>query len=184
MGTIFNITSFNSYTGRYSRQQRPRTPERRIGWYVPTLIEIRLPVLTLRNLSNDNDDNWPLFWSKGKTLERAIGLTLEQLKAWQAFRPHSAARLIKRLKNVLPSIILNFQKEMVNLEIYRISDLRSASKRTRAKVILTMSEAVGEISAYKTENNPMLGSKIMSFFFPEFFPVWDTSRMLKKPYKT
>ena len=174
VGAIFNITSFNNYTGRYSRRQRPRTPERKIGWDVRTLLEVRLPVLALRNLSNDKDADWPLFWSKGKTLERAIALTLEQLKPWQAYRPHAPAKLINTLEKTLPSIILNFQKEMTNFEIYRISDLRFASKRDRGDVILKMSKAVGEISAYKNENNPMLGSKIMNFFFPEFFPVWDT----------
>lgn len=45
------------------------------------------------------------------------------------------------------------------------------------ELVTMMSEAVAEISAFKDpeRSKPMLGSKVMHFFLPAFFPVWDTA---------
>jgi hypothetical protein len=54
------------------------------------------------------------------------------------------------------------------------------SGKTRDEIIYHMAVAVAEIAeVVKTASKnpsrtPMLGSKILSFFFPDFFPVWDT----------
>jgi hypothetical protein len=178
MGSIFNKTNFNAYTGKYSRQSEGKTPEEKIGWSVPNLIEARFSVLALRNWSCENNDEWPMAWKRDKTLDRAVTLTLEILKGWQAFRGLTAKqleKLVRTMKARLPAIVLRFQNEMQDRDIYRVSDLRSVSKEDCLAVIFCMAKAVGRISSYKNNGiRPMVGSKIMNFFFPEFFPVWDT----------
>ncbi len=38
-----------------------------------------------------------------------------------------------------------------------------------------MADAVSRVEEAKDVDNPMLGSKILGFFFPDFFPIWDTA---------
>lgn len=174
MGQIFNIRDFNRYIGTYSRCMRRRTVEKRIGWYIPDILYARIPTLALRNLNEDPKKEWPLIWKQDKILAQAILLTLDTLKAWQAFRPLPSDLVIKKLTKKLPSIILRFQREMLDLNIYRISDLRNSKKEITLRVIQLLSNTVGEISEIKNNKNPMMGSKIMHFLFPELFPIWDT----------
>lgn len=46
-----------------------------------------------------------------------------------------------------------------------------------------MGRAIADISRQKGVSNPMLGSKLLNFFFPEFFPVWDTGWIKKRAMK-
>jgi hypothetical protein len=135
----------------------------------------RLPVLVFR-VSNleDEDTSWPLSWKCDRNLKLAIDLTLNMLKAWQAYRPETPIRIIKELKQELPDIILNFQKEMQNFNVRKARDIIRKRNCDSQEILRIISETVGEISSYKNKQNPMIGSKILNCFFPEIFPVWDT----------
>jgi hypothetical protein len=46
----------------------------------------------------------------------------------------------------------------------------------------TAVDEIAEIVKTKSKNptlNPMLGSKVLSFFFPDYFPIWDTAWVKK-----
>ena len=170
MGEILNVTNLNKYIGRYSNR---KAIEDRTDWYIYDLIYTKIPILALRN-QYDDEKNWPMVWGKDKFLAHAIELTLNTVKSWQAFRPNDSQSLIRKLKIGLPPIILNFQNKMLQFEIWRIRDLRNKRKEDQNHILMEMSEAVGKVACYKNENNPMMGSKILHFLFPEFFSVWDT----------
>jgi len=115
-------------------------------------------------------------------LDKAISLTCELLKAWQAFRsgtPGLSKQLIPMLQKQLPSVILNFQRKARALGIRRILDIRPNDPEY-STILLAMAAAVNEIAKIKQVHNPMLGSKVMHFFFPEYFPVWDTGWIKKR----
>jgi hypothetical protein len=54
-----------------------------------------------------------------------------------------------------------------------IRDVRKVPRKYD-RILVAMADAVGELSFLKG-GKPMLGSKIMHFLLPEFFPVWDTA---------
>jgi len=171
MGQIINIKNLNTYCGRYSK--KAKTPEKEIGWYVYDSFIEKFPVLSLRN--RNPDDNWPLSWERNRNLPLAIDLTLKSLKAWQAFRPERSNKVIHTLKKNLPRIILGFQKKMLNYKIKNARDITRMNKDDYIEVLTIMSKTVGDASSHKNDKNPMLGSKILHFFFPELFPLWDTA---------
>jgi hypothetical protein len=144
-------------------------------WYVYDLIAIPMTVLGLRNLNSyksSKNPQWVFSWKKDANLRRAIELVFLFLKGWQAFRTSvPSEKKIRQLKDRLPSLLLRFQNEMKKLRVFSISEL---NHRHKIAVIRAMEKTVHQISQYKTEDNPMLASKILHFFFPEFFPVWDT----------
>ena len=187
MGKILNIKNLNSYCGRFSRKPKKKTTEKIIGWYLYSVLMERLPVLVLRASNLEDDDtSWPFSWKNDRYLRLAIDLTLNMLKAWQAYRPEEAKYIIKELKEDLPEIILNFQKEVQKFNIKGARDIIRKKKRDSQKILRIISKTVGEISLYKNKQNPMMGSKILNCFFPEIFPVWDTMWIknvaLKKEY--
>jgi hypothetical protein len=49
-----------------------------------------------------------------------------------------------------------------------------------SKVLILGAETVANLSSYKSDLYPMLGSKIMHLFLPEFFPIWDTAWIKKR----
>jgi hypothetical protein len=157
------------------------TTQNRTEWYVYDMIAIPMTILGLRNLNSDRsikNPNWVLSWKSDANLRRAIDLVFLFLKGWQAFRtsvPND--RKLRRLKTRLPTILLRFQAQMKNEKLFSIAE---ANLRHQGRVVRAMAEAVNEISKYKTEENPMLASKILHFFFPEFFPIWDTVWIKRK----
>jgi len=181
MGDIINITNFNKYCGRYS-SKKGNSPEDEIGWSVDGSLIEKFPILALRNRNHD-DDNWPLTWKNNRNLPIAIDLVLSSLKAWQAFRPESAAQVSKRLSKHMPRILLRFQDKMKNMDIYKASDINKLSDKQYKKLIKIISETVCKISTFKSSKTPMLGSKVMHHFFPELFPVWDTAWIKNKALK-
>ena len=175
MGKILNIKNLNSYCGRFSRESKKKSPQEIIGWYLYSVLMERLPVLVLRvNNLEDDDASWPLSWKYDRNLKLAIDLTLNMLKAWQAYRPEKPKRIIKELKEDLPNIIVNFQKEMQNFNVKKARDIIRKRNGDSQEILRIISETVGEVSSYKNKQNPMMGSKILNCFFPEIFPVWDT----------
>ena len=118
MGNIINIKNFNKYCGRYSRKSNPKTPEEEIGWYIFDSLLEKIPVLALRK--KNEDEEGPLSWTKSRNLNFAVDLTLKSLKAWQAFRTRTPKykNIEKRIAKNLPAQITNFQKMMIELELF------------------------------------------------------------------
>lgn len=171
MGQILTIRNFNAYTGRYARSTNSRTPEAQIGWYLYDSVHEKLPILALRN--REPDDEWPLVWTGGRNTRMAVEATLDSLKAWRAFRPHSARALRRPLSSAVPRVLASFQRKARAAKLTCIRDVRKADRKYR-RVLMAMADVVGKLSILKG-SEPMLGSKIMHFLLPEFFPVWDTA---------
>ena len=167
MGKILNLANLQSYG----------TGKNQPGWPIPELLYQKLPVLAYRNYFCSDDTYWPLCWDKGR-VEVALSLTASILKAWQAFRPAGSPQVLGRLVVSFPSIVMRLQPRLRNLEI---SNLDPKSKRC-SDVIIAMSLATSQVSKAKPikNPNPMLGSKILAFFFPDFFPIWDTAWIKQK----
>jgi hypothetical protein len=175
LGKILNIKNLNSYCGRFSRESKKKSPQEIIGWYLYSVLMERIPVLVFRVIDlEDGDTSWPLSWKNGRNFKLAIELTLNMLKAWQAYRPEESKYIIRDLKKDLPDIILNFRKEMQKFNVKRARDIIRKRNCDSQEILRIISETVGEISSYKNKQNPMMGSKILNCFFPEIFPVWDT----------
>jgi len=181
MGQIVNIKNFNKYSGRYSKK-RHKVPEKEIGWYVYDSLIEKFPILALRN-RNDDDESWPLTWKRNRNLPIAIDLVLSSLKAWQAFRPESSRKIVNRLSEELPVIILKFQNRMKQMGIKKAWEINKLNYNQFRNTIRMISYSVSEISSFKSTKTPMLGSKIMHHFFPEIFPVWDTAWIKNKALK-
>lgn len=166
-------------------QHVSRYPQEKIGWYVSDLLNYPAPVAALRNLNEYDSDAIPhavFSWKNDVNLRRAVRLTCDLLKAWQAFRsriPGLQEQLIPAVQQQLPDLILKFQAEAKGLGIRRILDVRPSDPEY-SSLLLSMGGAVDGVAKIKKVNNPMLGSKLMHFFFPEFFPVWDTEWIKKK----
>jgi hypothetical protein len=154
-------------------------PQKLIGWYVYDLLAYPAAVASLRRLNDHDWDESPhptLSWKKDANLRRAIKLTCDLLTAWQAFRsrvPGLQEQLIPTIQQQLPDIILTFQEGVRRLGIGRILDVLP-SDLEYPELVGLMARGVQTIANLKHVNNPMLGSKVLHFFFPEFFPVWDT----------
>jgi hypothetical protein len=151
-------------------------------WKVDDLLYERLPMLAVRNyLSEENDENWPLCWTKGRPIRLGLSTCIEGLKSWQAFRsaqPDSGEVTRRHLHACVPRIIETLQSWLRRQGVYRLQD---AKGKTRRALVKRMAHAVAQVSACKptAKPNPMLGSKVLHFFFPELFPVWDTAWIKK-----
>jgi hypothetical protein len=145
-------------------------------WGAADLLYERLPMLTIRNyISCEDDATWPLCWMPGVGLRRGLTLCIDFLRAWQAFRPVAARTIQKRLTAEVPGQVLRVQRAIRDrLKVRSIQRVNGGKADTLVNV---MADAVAAVSACKDpeRRNPMLGSKVMHFFFPEFFPVWDTA---------
>ena len=168
MGGVLNVKNFNAYTGRYSRKKRARSVERETGWKVYDLFAQIVPVLALRALGDER--SWPLCWRNDRHLSRGVDLTLNSLKSWQAFRPFPPGTVIRKMRRALPGIVSRFQRVMLSREVKGLWRLG----KQEDEVIVRISGAVQEVSNFKNPVSPMFGSKVLHFFFPELFPVWDT----------
>jgi hypothetical protein len=89
-------------------------PQKKIGWYIHDLVCYLAAVAALRNLNEYDYDVAPhasLSWKSDSNLRRAVRLTCDLLKAWQAFRsriPGLHEQLIPAVHQKLPDIILRF----------------------------------------------------------------------------
>lgn len=177
MGNILRITNLNKYIGRYSHVGG-KPPEERIGWTVENALHERMPVASLRNREADEDDAWPLCWSGRRETRIATTVTLETLKGWQAFRtsrPGVAQSLVSELQVELPKLVVKTQRLFLKYEVSGARDIVGLEWEPAQELVRIMAEVAGQLSYKKAMYAPMLGSKIMNFFFPEFFPVWDTA---------
>jgi hypothetical protein len=144
-------------------------------WQVDDLLYERLPMLAIRSyLTDDKDHQWPLCWKKGRSFRLGLVFCIDALKSFQAFRSKPGEATRRELAKSVPRVVMALQTWLRRQEIYRVNDV---SQRGRDAVISKMARAVAEVSACKhtATCNPMLGSKVLHFFFPEFFPVWDTA---------
>jgi len=160
-------------------------PQKKIGWYVEDLLCFPAAVASLRRLNEYDWEVTPhptLSWKNDANLRRAVRLTCDLLNAWQAFRstvPGLGEELIPTIHQRLPDIVLRFQEGARKLGVGRILDVIPSDPEYPSLLVL-MAEAVDIVAGLKGVKNPMLGSKLMHFFFPEFFPVWDTEWIKKQ----
>jgi len=180
MDRIVTISNFNSYTGRYSLKKNRRPIKKKTDWYIEDNLLETIPVLALRNRGINSNDGSPVWWKNDRNLRQAIVLTMETLKAWQAFRPEKASNLMPKLEDGLPRIVLAFQRQMAKYAIETIWDIMQLKQDKYNEVLRLITKTVSEVSSYKSVDVPMLGSKIMHFLFPEFFPVWDTAWIMNE----
>jgi hypothetical protein len=155
------------------------------GWTVDDLFFIRFPVLAVRNYFNVNATprNWTLTWGTDANMRMAFRIAGSILGQWQAFRPKPPTRLLSRLEASFPKIIGRFQRKMLNgSNLKQLSDVKHGGQKCNA-VLIEMGLAIAAIAHHKKVPNPMLGSKLLNFFFPEFFPVWDTGWIKKRALK-
>jgi hypothetical protein len=129
----------------------------------------------------------PFYWQKKRHIVAALRLTVTMLMPWQATRRKGGAKLIlKRLEPLFPRIIGRLQKVLQKHSEEWFSDDRiEPGTPPHAEVVVAMATSVGEIADIVTTRsrhpatNPMLGSKVLSFFYPDFFPIWDTAWVSK-----
>jgi hypothetical protein len=188
MGNILSVTNLRSYaSARYSRDLP--------GWRLGDMVHVKLPVLAYRDYAlNYDEGNWPFCWHDKRHINAALRLTVTMLMSWQATRRRGGAKLIlKRLEDDFPKIVRRLQKvlQQYSKDWFGSYGLKPQST-AHQDIVCAMATAVDEIAAIvetKSANptrNPMFGSKVLSFFFPDFFPIWDTAwvkRALVVPLK-
>jgi hypothetical protein len=172
MSRIFTITNFNVFIGRYSRSRRKGSTEKKTGWNVYDGLHERFPVLALRN--REAEDKWPLSWTGGRNTKIAVDVALQLLKAWQAFRPSDSGKIIDGLSKAVPKVVVSFQKRLAGSQIRCLREVLKHDAPMYNEVMLSAAKAVGYLSSFKNIHLPMLGSKVLHFMLPEFFPIWDT----------
>jgi hypothetical protein len=167
-GRILTSTNLHSYISCAQPESQP-------DWPVQELLYQKVPVLASRNYLNDDTSNrWPLCW-KEPSIIPALRMTAEILKPWQAFRsnrPVSAEEVLEKLEPDFPRIVRDVQKTLATFHC--ITDVPVTGEDYN-NVLLGMADAVSRVAKAKDVDNPMLGSKILGFFFPDFFPIWDTA---------
>jgi hypothetical protein len=176
MGQILDSRNLESYIRKCKKGTAP-------GWPVDELLYIRLPVLAVRNYLNDgSNSNWTLTWKKGRNMRMAFQIAGAILTQWQAFRPRPPKKLLRRLEHSFPRTMSRFQRAMLKGKIRALVDVKHAGIRCDV-LLIEMGLAIAQVSRHKGVSNPMLGSKLLHFFFPEFFPIWDTAWIKKKALK-
>lgn len=172
MGEILNLRNVRAYQRKVRRGGR-HAPD----WPLDDLLYLSIPTLAIRNLDYDDDGGdatyWALSWKGKKHSKLAISVAGTILKQWQAFRPHPSDRLLKRIGARMPNVISRFQNKIRRLKIRTVRDVPTRGTKFNV-VLLEMATAVAELSVLKNAPNPMVGSKLLHFLIPEFFPVWDT----------
>jgi hypothetical protein len=121
-----------------------------------------------------------LAWKSSRNIRIAVAATLDSLSAWQAYRPQAFGRLKQRLVDMTTDRLFDFQSRLLDLKITSLDSVPKPPHPKYERFLVAMAEAVGKLSAVKGSDSPMLGSKIMHFMLPEFFPVWDTAIVKKK----
>jgi hypothetical protein len=171
VGRILKLANLRAYT---RGQQQGTLPQ----WPIAEMLYQRVPVLAYRNyLNNDNRNQWPLCW-EARRIVPALELAGNILKGWQAFRPLSSREVIRALAPKLPRIILQLQDTLRSHSVDYVTCLAPTGSKS-AEILVQMAHAVSSIARAKHVRNPMLGSKILGFYFPDFFPIWDTAWVKK-----
>jgi len=175
MGDILSVENLRSYASRRHRKVLP-------DWRLGDMMHLKLPVLAYRDfVLSYEDEEWPFCWHSKRHINAALRLTVTMLMSWQATRRRGGAKLIlKRLEPEFPRIVRKLQKVLQrHSEAWFSSNGVKPGSKTHIRVVRAMATAVEEIAkAVKTKSrnpamNPMLGSKILAFFFPDYFPIWD-----------
>ncbi len=177
MGDIINLRNFRAYVRKTGSGRVP-------DWPIDDLLYLSIPTLAIRNLDyNRRTDRryWALSWKGKRHTKLAFVVAGTILKQWQAFRPHPSKRILRRIEKRIPRVMVRFQKRMRSLAVRTIRDVRTTGRK-REEVILALATAVAEISLIKKASNPMIGSKVLHFLLPEFFPVWDTYWIRRSPF--
>lgn len=161
-------------------------------WPIYSLFLEPLPILAIRNLNEYNDHytekDWhsTFSWDNNSKIRDAIQTAIPRLQGYGALRSNKKGgqrRLQATLKRKLPKILKRFQSDARRLKIRRLSDIKPNQRQYR-DFLIAAANAVGEVSSkVKKVNTPMIGSKVMHFFLPEFFPIWDTAVIYKKALK-
>ncbi len=182
MGTILNVTNLQSYASTRYRDDLP-------GWPVADMLHVKLPVLAYRDyVASYDEKEWPFCWNSKRHTTAALRLTVTMLMSWQATRRRGGAALIlKRLEPRFPTIVRHLQTVLRRHSNTWLESDDGVAPHTKAHLdtVRAMATAVGDIAEIvKTKSksptvNPMLGSKVLSFFFPDFFPIWDTAWLSK-----
>ena len=173
MDRIITMTHLNAFIGRYSIKRHRRSVERKTGWDVEGNFLEKIPILALRNRDMENES--PLSWRSDRNLRHAVSLALGRLMAWQAFRPANANKLARKIETDLPGLIMKFQEQLRECHVESLWDIMDLEQNKYSKILILGAETVANLSSYKSDLYPMLGSKIMHLFLPEFFPIWDTA---------
>lgn len=164
-------------------------PEQITNWWVWDLLFGQLPVLAIRNNNEydkkytHKDDHSTWSWRKSN-LRNSMSIILPLLRDYKALRSSKRGvqqKLTGSIRDRLPRIIDKFQSDIRGTKVDCIRDLHPGSRHYH-RVLCAMAIAVESLSALKTKNPtvPMLGSKVLHFLMPEFFPVWDTERIKKE----
>ena len=161
-------------------------------WPIYSLFLEPLPILAIRNLNEYNDHytekDWhsTFSWDNNSKLRDAIQTAIPRLQGYGALRSSKKGgqrKLQAALKSKFPKILKRFQSQTRRLKIRRLSDVKP-HQRQYHDFLVAVANAVGEVSTKaKKVNTPMIGSKVMHFFLPEFFPIWDTAVIYKKALK-
>ncbi len=147
-------------------------------WKVDDLLYERLPMLAVRNYLNDDDeDYWPLCWNENRSLRLGLSVCAEALKSWKAFRgPLGVAETTREgLSECVPGVVRSLQGWLREYNIYSLRDAIRTGETNALIKRMARAGAKGSVCKPLKTPNPMLGSKVLHFFFPEFFPVWDTA---------
>ena len=176
MGKIINLRNFRAYVNKVGGKGAP-------DWPIDDLLYLSIPTLAIRNLDYDETKKdrrfWALSWKGKKHTKLAFWVAGTILKQWQAFRPHPSERLLKKIGRRIPRVINRFQTSMRKLGVKTVRDLPGSGYKYNT-CLFEMARAVASISSIKKASNPMVGSKLLHFMLPEFFPVWDTYWIKKK----
>jgi hypothetical protein len=180
MGEILNLANLRSYASARYSDDLP-------NWPLGDMLHVKVPVLAYRDYANDYANReWPFCWQNKRHIIAALRMAVTMLMSWQATRRKGGADLIlKQLEPHFPRIIRRLQK-VLRTNSTQWFDAVSPNSEAYTQIVYHMAKAVGEIAEIvKTQSsknpsiNPMLGSKILSFFFPDFFPIWDTAWISK-----
>ncbi len=170
MGKIMTVENLQAYESG---------PGANPNWPIADLVYQKVPILSYRNYFCEYDDaQWPLCWDS-RRVSFALRLVAEILKSWQAFRPLPAEAVVKKLEPAFPKIVGILQATLYRHAKAGVSSVVPNSPPWR-EIIVAMAKAVSDVSGAKGIQNPMLGSKVLAFFFPDFFPVWDTAWIKKR----
>jgi len=151
------------------------------------MLYMKHPVLAYRDYVGRDDEKWPFYWHDRRHINTALRLSITMLMSWQATRRKGGAKLVlKRLEPKFPRIVGGLQKVLrTHSEEWFSSDGVEPGTSAHTEIVEAMAKAVGEVAKIvrtRSKNaamNPMLGSKVLSFFFPDFFPIWDTAWIKK-----
>ena len=168
-----NIQTAKNLNRFIKKSGKEKSLEEKSGWYLWSSVHQRIPALALRNYASDEGLFWS--WNRGRNLDIALDVVISILRGWQAFRPVPYNEVKDELKRLSARGIIRIQNVFRKWKCANARDISQLTGREYYTILFKMAELVAELSMLKTPNNPMLGSKVMNFMMPEFFPMWDTA---------